>query len=249
LFRLTLIWTASLFLFPLLLAQGIWTRRHIEKLPEARSPNEGIAGGKGRPIYIVGVGDSVIAGVGVEWLSESLTACVAGKLSSKMNRSVAWAAYGINGERVSELIKRVPQIPNKEVDQVLVSIGVNDVSRLTSISCWHFEIAALIAELKQHFGVPIIFMGLPPMGVFPGLPQPLRFVLGIRAAMLDLILVNATKQHDDILWSGSFSQMDFSNPAKILVASDGYHPNRQACEISSEEIAAQVIEANLHEAW
>ncbi len=231
-----------------MLVQGIWTRHSIEKLPEARSPNEGIADGEGQPIHIIGIGDSVIAGVGVESLSESLTACVAGKLSSKMNRSVSWAAYGCNGDRARNLIAKVAHLSNEEVDQVLVSIGVNDVSSVTSVTRWHLEINALIDELKQHFGAPIVFMGLPPMGAFPGLPQPLRFVLGVRAAMLDQILMNVTQKHDDVFWSDTFSRMDFRNPMKVLVARDGYHPDKQACEISAKKIAMLVIEKILHEA-
>lgn len=71
--QLALLWSLSLLLFPLLLAQGIRVRRIALRLPEAEPPDTGRFGSATaeNPFRIVGIGDSVIAGVGVKRLEES----------------------------------------------------------------------------------------------------------------------------------------------------------------------------------
>jgi lysophospholipase L1-like esterase len=238
LIKLTLLWTCCLFLFPLLILQGLWARHRIEKLPDGLPPHEGTVGTVERELRIIGVGDSVVAGVGVEHLSQSLTAKVAEALSAQFGYKVSWSAYGANGDQARDLIRKIEALPSEKVDAVIVSIGVNDVSGLTPITRWQFEITTMIAMLKDHFQAPIVFMGLPPMGRFPGLPQPLRFALGTRAAMLDLMLKNAARVVPGVHWSDS-------NLELAPVASDGYHPNEVACEMVAREIVANCLRKEL----
>ena len=62
---LALMWTASLVLLPILLWQGHRTRQMALRLPEAESPDSGQFGTGESEISIVGLGDSVIAGIGI----------------------------------------------------------------------------------------------------------------------------------------------------------------------------------------
>ncbi len=217
----------------------MWVRRRIEKLPDGLPPHQGIAGNGENQLSIIGVGDSVIAGVGVETLEQSLTAKVAEELAKTTGCPVHWSAFGSNGDQACDLTKKIQQFPREKVDAVIVSIGVNDVSGLTSVTRWQIEITLMIAELKNHFRAPIVFMGLPPMGRFPGLPQPLRFALGTRAAMLDLILKNAALVVPGVYWSDSSLE-------GAPVASDGYHPGEIACEMVAAQIVANCLMKELH---
>jgi lysophospholipase L1-like esterase len=231
-------WAGCLFLFPLLLLQGLLVRRTIERLPDGLPPNRGNAGGGERELQIVGVGDSVIAGVGVEHLAQSLTAKVAEELARTMGCTVHWSAFGTNGDQARDLIARIDGLPGEKVDAVIVSIGVNDVSGLTSVTRWQFEITTMIAALKDHFEAPIVFIGLPPMGKFPGLPQPLRFALGVRADMLDLILKNTAAVVPGVYWSNSCLE-------EAPVARDGYHPSELACEMVASKIVDNCLRKEL----
>ena len=210
----------------------------MERLPDGLPPHTGNTGEGERAPQIVGVGDSVIAGVGVEYLSQSLTAKVAEQLAMELECSVQWAAYGCNGDRARELVDRIGGIPAGNVDAVIVSIGVNDVSGLTSITRWQFQIATLIAGLRQCFQAPIVFMGVPPMGKFPGLPQPLRFALGVRAAMLDIMLKHSADVVPGIYWVSSSIE-------GAQVASDGYHPGEVACEMVAVDIVEKCLAKEL----
>jgi lysophospholipase L1-like esterase len=68
----------------------------------------------------------------------------------------------------------------------VVALGVNDTLRLHSPGRWTTDLRRLIGLLRERCGaVPVVLASVPPMGVFPALPQPLRGVLGLRAAVLD----------------------------------------------------------------
>jgi len=256
--KLTLLWTLCLFLLPVLLLQGVWTRKSTLKLAEAAHPDAGKFGAGEPKMTILGLGDSVIAGVGVEHLEQSLTAQVARSLAEKTGHGVSWQVQGKNGDRVSDLLARFKtrdaetdtelqfsaagdlieeKLPgpgqDKRPDFVIISIGVNDVSHLTSLTRWHFEVTELIAELRECYGVPIVFLGIPPMGLFPALAHPLRFALGIRAAMLDKTIQRAAELLPDVLWidARSFFHRDH-------MALDGYHPSASGCELMGDQIAA-----------
>ncbi len=268
--KLVLMWTLCLFLFPLLFLQGIWVRRTTLSLPEAAHPNYGTFGDKESPVHILGLGDSVIAGVGVSNLDESLTAQIARAISCKVDRSVVWQAKGCNGDKARDLLARYqtadsndssklqfsetgelvePVSPDTangvrqggsgtiKPDYVVVSIGVNDVSGLTSLTRWNFEITQVIAALREQFNVPIIFLGIPPMARFPALVQPLKFALGVRAAMLDKTIQRAAELLPDIHWIDSHHLFQPEH-----MAADGYHPSTIGCQVVGEVVAEVVAE-------
>ena len=229
---LALMWTGSLWLLPILLWQGHRTRQMVVRLPEAESPNSGRFGTGETGISIVGVGDSVMAGVGVRVLSDSVTARVAHGLAEELSTDVSWHARGVNGDRLEDLLVRLKEEPLLGTDIYLVSIGVNDVTGLTSLIRWHMQIIELITLLDKR--ARIIMLGVPPMQYFGALPQPLRQVLGIRAALLDKTLRQVADTVDRVVW------LDASiNFERGHLAEDGYHPNERACM----EIAAKIVDA------
>lgn len=267
--KLVLMWTLCLLLFPLLVLQGIWVRRTTVSLPEAAHPNHGTYDGKEPPIHILGLGDSVIAGVGVNDLEESVTAQIARSTSRKVDRRVNWRADGCNGDKARDLLARYQAVDNNDPnhlrfsetgellepavpfavdrawqedngttlpDYVVVSIGVNDVSGLTSLTRWNFEITQVIASLREHFGVPILFLGIPPMARFPALIHPLKFALGVRAAMLDKTIQRAAELLPDVHWIDSLNLFQLGH-----MAADGYHPSTIGCEVLGEVIAEVVV--------
>jgi lysophospholipase L1-like esterase len=71
-------------------------------------------------------------------------------------------------------------------DVAVVALGVNDTLRLHSPARWSRDLRGMIEYLRFRCGpLPVVLAAVPPMGRFPGLPQPLRGVLGLRATVLD----------------------------------------------------------------
>lgn len=239
--QLSLLWTLCLFLFPLLLLQGWYTRRTTVRLPDGKPPAEGCfdedQDGDQPNIQIVGVGDSVIAGVGVSQMTESVTAQVAAELAATLGGGVSWRALGVNGEKSEELLVRLGEISVGRPDVFLVSIGVNDVTAVTGVLKWQFNIIKLLAELRDLRPGLVVLLGVPPMEYFSALPVPLRQVLGIRAAMLNHTLRQAAELLKDVCWVDLRDDFDSSH-----LASDGYHPNATACRDIAVHVASVVAE-------
>ncbi|HST62275.1 MAG TPA: SGNH/GDSL hydrolase family protein [Longimicrobium sp.] len=179
--------SAVALLAPLLMRQGRRVRRTTPRLPEAAGPRTGEVPGRGAPVRLLVLGESTAAGVGAADHGEGLAGQVAGVLAGETGRPVHWRVLGRNGATAASTREELLG-PADEVaaDVVVVALGVNDTLRLRAPGRWTRDLRLLVGEVRARCGtVPVILAGVPPMGVFPGLPQPLRGVLGLRATVLD----------------------------------------------------------------
>jgi lysophospholipase L1-like esterase len=209
---------------PLLLPQGLWVKRTARRLPPAAGPTSG-AVGSGPTRRLLLVGDSIIAGVGVEQLVDALPGQLALALSRRHRCRVEWHAHGDNGASCADLLRQLRAIPAVSADWILVSVGVNDVTRLTTARAWRLQLKALLTALTIHSPqAQVLLAGVPPMQRFPGLPQPLRQVFGWRAARLDRVGQQVAAGVENVQHRPTPVPDD---PAAF--ASDGYHPNAMAC--------------------
>ncbi len=232
--KLSLLWTLCLFLSPLLVAQGFWTRRRALKMPEAAGARASDVTGD----LILVLGDSVVAGVGVEHMTDSLAAQLCAAVSGNTGKPFGWRAIGTNGHRLQDVLDNLGQISQLEVKPslIVINVGVNDVSHLTSLTRWQLQLTSLVSRAKQDLKVPLVLLGLPPMHAFPLLPQPLRFALGVRAKMLDASLERIAGLLTDVYFL----------PAELpleprFMAEDGYHPSRDGVAKWCETLAAQLV--------
>ena len=229
---LTLIWFSSFCLLPVLLWQGYFLRRAALRLPEAAPPNSGRFCSSETEMMIVGVGDSVIAGTGIGSLSNSVTARVAQTLASRFSTGVNWLTRGISGAKLEDLLARLKEEPLPGADIYLVSIGVNDVTGMTSLARWQLQVSELVTLLDER--ALILILGVPPMQHFAVIPWPLRQVLGVRAALLDKTFSQAAETFERVIWFDTSINFD-----RAYLARDGYHPNEEACV----EIASKIVDS------
>lgn len=209
---------------PLLLPQGLWVKRTALRMPPAVGPDSGVVG-NGPTRRLLLVGDSIIAGVGVEQLVDALPGQLARALAERHRCRVEWHAHGDNGASCADLLRQLPAIPPVKADWILVSVGVNDVTRLTTARAWRQRLTALLTALTIHSPqAQVLLAGVPPMQRFPGLPQPLRQVFGWRAARLDGVGQQVAAGIDNVHHLPTPVPDD-----PTAFASDGYHPNALAC--------------------
>ena len=230
--RLTFFWYLALLMFPVLLLQGWATRRIALRLPEASGAAAGEHGKGDRQLSIVGLGDSVIAGVGVSEFRQSVTACAATAIAERCSCRVQWQARGRNGDRLRDLIASLQSEPVARADIYLISIGVNDVTGLTGLLKWQLQMVELIGHFSHRS--TIVMLAVPPMESFTALPEPLKWSLGVRAALLDKTLRQLDNAVSNVIRVGPRGGFDGSH-----LAEDGYHPNPVACL----DIGAQIAEA------
>lgn len=225
-------WLLGVLLLPVLLAQGRRTRRTTERLPEAQGETIGQAG-DGEPLLrLLVIGESPVAGVGVKTYEEALAAQLARCLSVRLARPVQWRALGENGaDAVRVLAHLVPRV-RAPCDLALVVLGVNDTTHFTSVRRWRECVRAIVDALRAAGAGEVILAGVPPMGRFTALPQPLRFWIGLRAATLDAELRQVAAREPGVRY--------VAVPALVApehLARDGYHPSAAGCAAWSERLA------------
>lgn len=80
--------------------------------------------------------------------------------------------------------------------------------------------------------------GLPPVSLFPALPQPLRWYLGRRSRQLDARLEQDLRGEADVTYLG----LGFINDMSLM-AEDGFHPGPEIYRAWADAVA-QVIRAS-----
>lgn len=212
---------ARLPLAPVLIAQAVAVRRRALILPEPPGPRAG-SSGSGPSLRLLIAGDSSAAGVG----APTQEAALSGRLAARLDRRfrVTWRLEAETGATTTVALDRLQRLAPEPFDVAIVALGVNDVTRSVPLRLWLARQRALNALLVRRFGVRLIVAsGLPPMGRFPLLPQPLRWVLGCRAmrfdsALAELLAPRAEARH---------VPMDIPFDPRF-VAEDGYHPSPAA---------------------
>lgn len=234
--RRALFWT----LLPFLAPQAMWVRKTAPRFSDAAGPSSGCIG-QGLDRQLVAVGDSIIAGVGAPSLDQALVGQTAGALAAELGARLCWQAYGQTGERSAGLVaRRLSTLPDVDADFVIVSMGVNDVTGLTTTSRFAENMHAVLRGIRLRYPrAEIAVAGLPPLGVFPLLPQPLRAFLGMRARTLSAVLCDVVELHAGVTYvpiAIEFSPDGFSD--------DGFHPSPTGYREFGTRMAAALIESS-----
>lgn len=223
---------------PLAAPQALLVRRRAPRFPVARGPAAGSAG-SGRTLRLVGIGDSVIAGVGAGTTDRSVVARTAAGLAARLDCRVDWRAVGRVGADAGEAARDlVPAVPVREVDVWLVSVGVNDVTSLKRSRRWRADLDGLLAALEAHSPRAVtVLLGIPPMQTFPLLPWPLRGLLGLRAGILDRIGAAVARSR------GALHRPYARRLRPEQFSDDGYHPSPAGHQAVADDVAARAAQA------
>ncbi len=208
-------------LFPVFFTQAFALRRHALQLTPAVGPQAGRIG-RGEPLHFLAVGDSIIAGVGARRIQQSTVGHVARFMSGRLSREINWRAAGVIGASARRVRRDVvPALPQQRFDAILVSVGVNDVLKLERSGRFRRQLLKLIRDLRAHSPDAVIaYLGLPPLGEFPKLKRPLRWIVGYRVRKFDAVARDALARMPDVL----HIPMRFS-PRLDMFSNDGLHPS------------------------
>lgn len=228
-------WLASTIMSPVLLAQGIRTRSRTPRLPEPPGRRSGFAG-TGRALRLLIAGDSAAAGVGASHLNDALSGRLLALLSPSWR--VAWRIVAKTGATTSSCQSDLQALPPEPFDVAVTSLGVNDLTRGSTIRRWLFDQAKLRSLLRDRFKVKLIVVsGMPPVHKFPALPQPLRWHLGRRARQLDRTLQADIAGESDCV----FVSLDIDGDNDMM-ASDGFHPGPPVYALWAAQVSDRVNE-------
>ena len=224
---------ASFTLTPVLALQGRRVRRTARPLPEPPGPRNGIEG-DGAPLRLLILGDSAAAGVGAGTQEQALSGRLVADLAASFR--VEWTVVARTGATTAGTVRHLARRATQEFDVAVLSLGSNDVTSRRTIRAWLAEMDALVAMLRERFGVrQVLVSGLPPMDRFFAFPQPLRWYLGATARRFDRALA---------LWVASREGCEhvlLDVPVdKAALAPDGLHPGPSLYAIWSDELARRI---------
>ncbi|QDE31224.1 SGNH/GDSL hydrolase family protein [Shewanella polaris] len=232
----------TIMLAPVLLLQGLKVRRTTPKLPEPEGERIGKTG-PNPTLSLLILGDSAAAGVGVSNQQHALLGQVVEQLSPQLELS--YALFAKTGSTTSTTLHALhehintehPILGQKHYDVIVTSLGVNDITSSVSCEKWlqqQKELFELIA--KQYQPKLILVTALPPLGLFPALPHPLRWSLGQRAnqfnRQLQQLLIKLNQQVD-LPTDFRLIKLPLENPQpditmlefmRQVMATDGFHP-------------------------
>ncbi|MGV9326872.1 SGNH/GDSL hydrolase family protein [Streptosporangium sandarakinum] len=180
------------------------------------------SGGAAGPVFRLAVlGESTAAGVGVATHDEGLAGFLAREAAARTGRPVRWqvaARSGVNTRTTTAEL--VPLL--EPADVVVVALGVNELLELNRPRRFRGELRELVAAVRRRLpGVPIVVAGMPPVGRFPALPQPLRAVLGLRARALDHVMRDVARDAEGVVHATAEVPIETAG----FFASDGFHPS------------------------
>lgn len=225
-------------LAPILWLQGRYVRRVTPRLPEPGGQRSGCVGA-GPLIRILVAGDSAAAGVGASSQDEALCGQLMHRLSQRAR--VEWRLIAATGLDSPGLLGLLSDQTADRYDVVVLSIGVNDVTRVRSPGQWLRLQDQLASLVETRFSAQLlVHNAVPPMHAFTALPQPLRWFFGRWA--------QAFNQRLATVLSGQ-TRRTFHRPFLMTtsggLATDGFHPGPAGYAAWAEGLSQHILASQL----
>lgn len=206
---------------PFLYLQGQYTRFRVGRLPDAEGESSGTFGNGHKTLRLLAIGESTVAGVGVENIKDALGGRFAYHLSKKTDATVQWHSIGVSGITVKRTLEEIlPEVPDEKFDLVLIALGGNDVFSLNSPVAFRNGMSDLIKRLRSRSpDAGVVLANVPMIRDAIALPHPLKYVLTQLAKMQHFNSIDFASNMDNVYYYDEVKRVgdDFF--------SDGIHPS------------------------
>ena len=227
---------ATIALIPALVIQGNRVKKNTLRLPEPEGAREGQTG-TGNKLSLLILGDSAAAGVGVEHQDDALLGAILHEL--KNDFEIDWKLQAKTGDTSSKVIHALDQIEVQHYDVIVTSVGVNDVTKLIPVEVWIQKQEQLYSKIQQKFSPKLIIAaGVPPMNMFPALPNPLAWLFGQYAKQMNQQLENFVNQQVNMQWIEY--DIEKYRAMNLQMAADGFHPSKEVYTLWGQEVAGKI---------
>lgn len=237
---------------PIIYLQGKRIRKEVPELPEAVHPS-GLATPdqlkSDRPFRLITIGESTIAGVGVQTHEEGFSGTIAKELAQQLGRPVSWRVYAKSGYTAKrKTFKLVPKIEEKELDLILIGTGGNDAFHLTTPQAWRQAIHELIQSIREKFPeTPVAFLNMPPIKTFPAFTSLIKFSIGNLVEILGEELEKITNAYPKVYYNAEIiSPKGWPKKLGIEAAendffSDGVHPSKLTYQLWAKDFCQYMV--------
>ncbi|HEV7454639.1 MAG TPA: SGNH/GDSL hydrolase family protein [Candidatus Saccharimonadales bacterium] len=147
--------------------------------------------------------------------------------------TVTWVNFGVSGARAKDVADlQLKQAVAYKPDIVLVAVGANDVTHLTSIGSVRDSLKKIISGLQAaNPNVRIVLTGSPDMGAPPRLPQPLRALAGIRTQSVNNMITGLTDGKRVVFAPTAEKTGPVFRANHHLYAADNFHPTTEGYKV------------------
>lgn len=244
-------------LLPLLYFQGKKIRKETPRLPEAKNPKGYIKNSSEKTLKILAIGESTIAGVGVDFHENGFIGALAKEISDKKGVSVLWRVYAKSGYTAKLVRQRlIPKIEETNADAIVIGLGGNDAFKLNSPDLWMLQINQLIKVLKRKFPkTPIYFTNMPPIKEFPAFTKTIKFVIGNLVEILGKRLHRRVRKKSNVHYNNEVIALNtWKDKFKIegnvsTFFSDGVHPSKLSYQVWGKDMGQFIINTRSFKLW
>ena len=230
-------------LLPVMYFQARKIRATVPKLPEAQEPKGRAGEHHKQQLRLLVLGESTMAGVGVEKHSEGFAGILAQGLSERLSTAVHWQVNANSGYTAKDV--RLNTLPELEAsaDLIVIGLGANDAFTLNRPNRWRQHIAALIGDLRtQYPRIPIVFTNMPPIKEFPAMTGLLKLTIGNLVEVLGQALAQEVVMHEQVYYHARtitvkdwIKRFQVERPIEDFF-SDGIHPSQLTYRIWAQDL-------------
>ncbi|QTD38409.1 SGNH/GDSL hydrolase family protein [Polaribacter batillariae] len=244
-------------LLPVLLIQSKKIRKRIPRLPEAVKPKGYLKANSSKTLKIIVLGESTIAGVGVDIHENGFTGALVREISEKSKVSVLWSVYARSGYTTKQITKKlVPKIVESNADLIVIGLGGNDAFKLNSPLLVMLNIEKLIKSLQKKFPrTPIYFTNMPPIKEFPAFTKTIKFVIGNLVEIFGEKLQKKVKKRKRVFYNNKIvtlkswaKKYHLKSNANIFF-SDGIHPSKLSYQLWGKDMAQFIMQKRNFKKW
>lgn len=235
-------------LLPLMYLQAKRIKKSVPVLPEATGPTGKT--GSGKPLHLLAIGESTIAGVGVATHEEGFTGTLATVLAEQLGREVHWRVYARSGYTARRKThKLLPKITETSADLIVVGTGGNDAFTLNTPDKFRAHVSELIVAVRKKFpDTPIVFANMPPIREFPAFTPLIKFTVGRLVELFGDELAEEVTHHanvhyyaDRITLAGWTKRLNIQ-AATSAFFSDGVHPSKLTYQTWAKDLGRWMLE-------
>lgn len=230
-------------LLPSLLIQGYFVKKNTLRLPEAKGQRKGVVNSGKTALSILIVGDSAAAGVGVENQQDALLGSILTELQHDFD--LRYQLEARTGDTTLQVLERMHMLEMQPFDIVITSVGVNDVTKLISPQKWIQQQQEFYTVIERKFSPKMVLVtGVPPMNLFPALPNPLSWLFGQYSSAMNNKLEKLIEQKRKFENTGDYHLIQFDlahfKTLNLQMAEDGFHPSKEIYQLWAKQIVEKI---------
>ncbi|MBZ9873906.1 SGNH/GDSL hydrolase family protein [Mesorhizobium sp. BR1-1-9] len=225
--------------FPVYVWQGLGVRRRTSRMLPAQGPViHEIAGGQ-PAVWLLVLGDSSAASVGIEKSENGLAAQLAALISQRTGRAVRWRAAGFNSATSGQIRDHV--LPNLSADpwtHIVLAIGTNDTKNFHSVPRFKKAFGGLLYALRAKWPeARVVWSPVLEFTQAPAMPPLLGRSLEVRAGEMNRMGERLCLERGAV----PAPRLPITNPDAGF-ASDGFHASEAGYRAWAEHLVGCVIE-------